>query len=137
MLLTKALATAPGSNRSHPTSASVIHHCAQPTMIGDDVREAACRGEAREKVYTSVVVDLSMTEARKHFGALVRRAATVRERVTITDHGQPAAVLVNAQELAELEEALAVAHYRARQSGGEPARLTHAEVRDRLGLHRS
>jgi prevent-host-death family protein len=44
------------------------------------------------------MVDLSMTEARKQFGSTVRRAATARERTTITDHGQPAAVLVNAQE---------------------------------------
>jgi prevent-host-death family protein len=41
------------------------------------------------------MADLSMTEARKRFGLLVRQAATSRQRTTITDHGQPAAVLVN------------------------------------------
>ena len=55
------------------------------------------------------MTELSLTEARKQFGALIRRAASARERVTITDHGQPAAVIVGAQELADLEEALAVA----------------------------
>jgi len=77
-----------------------------------------------------------MTEARKHFGALVRRAATARERVTITDHGQPAAVLMNAQELADLEEALALAEYRAAQASGADQVIPHERVRERLGLPR-
>jgi prevent-host-death family protein len=80
--------------------------------------------------------DLSMTEARKQFGSLVRRAASRRERTTITDHGQPAAVLVSAHELAELEEALALAEYRSRQAGGEHPPVPQAAVRDRLGLTR-
>jgi prevent-host-death family protein len=65
------------------------------------------------------MVDLSMTEARRQFRSLVRRAASTRERVTITDHGQPAVVLVNAQELADLEDALALAEYDARCARGE------------------
>ena len=77
-----------------------------------------------------------MTEARKQFGSLVRRAASRRERTTITDHGHPAAVLVSAQELAELEEALALAEYRSRQASGEHAALPQAAVRERLGLTR-
>jgi prevent-host-death family protein len=86
--------------------------------------------------------DLSMTEARKVFGSLVRRAASTRERVTITDHGQPAAVLVSALELAELEEALALAEYRAGQAAGSAgfphdARVPHDQVRAALGLPRA
>ena len=77
---------------------------------------------------------LSMTDARKQLGALVRRAASTRERVTITDHGQPVAVIVNAQELADLEDALALARYEARQARGESETIPHAEVRRRLGL---
>ena len=65
--------------------------------------------------------------------ALVRRASHSRGRVTITDHGQPAAVLINAAELADLEDVLALARYRARQAAGAP----HAEVRARLGLDRA
>ncbi|WFB07699.1 type II toxin-antitoxin system Phd/YefM family antitoxin [Streptomyces sp. LX-29] len=79
---------------------------------------------------------LSMTEARAHFGSLVRRAAHARERITITDHGQPAAVLINPQELAELEDALALARYRERQSSGTSVAVPHEEVRTRLGLGR-
>jgi prevent-host-death family protein len=71
----------------------------------------------------------SVTEARTCLGTLVRRTARTRERITITDHGQPAAVLINPQELAELEDALALAEYRARQASGEAAGVPHAEVR--------
>ncbi|GAA1929422.1 hypothetical protein GCM10009837_63840 [Streptomyces durmitorensis] len=77
-----------------------------------------------------------MTEARARFGSLVRRTAHARERITITDHGQPAAVLINPQELADLEDALALAEYRAEQAAGAPAGIPHEEARARLGLER-
>ncbi|MGY0058933.1 type II toxin-antitoxin system prevent-host-death family antitoxin [Streptomyces sp. LZ34] len=77
---------------------------------------------------------LPMTEARARFGSLVRRASHSRERITITDHGQPAAVLINPQELADLEDALALAQYRIRQATGEVVGVPHEEVRRRLGL---
>ncbi len=79
------------------------------------------------------MADLSLTEARRRFGTLVRGAAS-GERTTITDHGRPAAVLVNAQELADLEEALALAEYRARQAAGLDRPVPHLQVRERLGL---
>ncbi|MFD7445767.1 type II toxin-antitoxin system Phd/YefM family antitoxin [Streptomyces sp. NPDC059909] len=75
-----------------------------------------------------------ITEARARFGSLVRRASHARERITITDHGQPAAVLINPQELADLEDALALALYRERQASGKAAGVPHADVRARLGL---
>ncbi|KUL37119.1 prevent-host-death family protein [Streptomyces sp. NRRL F-4489] len=75
-----------------------------------------------------------MTEARACFGSLVRRTALTRERITITDHGQPAAVLINPQELADLEDALALAEYRARQAAGTVRSVPHDEVRRLLGL---
>lgn len=77
-----------------------------------------------------------MTEARARLGALVRRASHARERITITDHGQPAAVLINPQELADLEDSLALARYRERQATGQAAGVPHDEVRVRLGLGR-
>ncbi|MER6996968.1 type II toxin-antitoxin system Phd/YefM family antitoxin [Streptomyces sp. NPDC000410] len=79
---------------------------------------------------------LPITEARARFGSLVRRASHARERITITDHGQPAAVLINPQELADLEDALALAEYRAEQAAGTVAGVPHEEVRARLGLGR-
>jgi prevent-host-death family protein len=80
------------------------------------------------------MTDLSTTEARRRFGSLVRRAETSRERTTITHRGRPAAVLVGAQELADLEEALALAEFHAQQTSGQDVRVPHAEVRRRLGL---
>ena len=77
---------------------------------------------------------MPITEARACFGSLVRRASHARERITITDHGQPAAVLINPQELADLEDALALAEYRASQTNGTFVGVPHEEVRRRLGL---
>ncbi|MGW7071739.1 type II toxin-antitoxin system Phd/YefM family antitoxin [Streptomyces sp. NPDC054855] len=80
---------------------------------------------------------LPITETRAKFGALVRRASHGRVRITITDHGTPAAVLINPQELADLKDALALAEYRARQAAGEVTGVPNAEVRARLGLERT
>jgi hypothetical protein len=68
---------------------------------------------------------LPITEARTRFGSLVRRASHARERITISP-----------QELADLEDALALAQYRARQVAGEAVAVSHDEVRVRLGLER-
>ncbi|MGD3105873.1 hypothetical protein [Streptomyces sp. YGL11-2] len=40
----------------------------------------------------------TMSRARAHLGALVRRAALARERITLTPRGQPAAVPINPQD---------------------------------------
>jgi prevent-host-death family protein len=89
----------------------------------------------RTQAYVSVMSEtLPITEARARFGSLVRRASTTRERITITDHGVAAAVLINAQELADLEDDLALAQYRARQAEGTVETVLHREVRRRLGL---
>ncbi|HET6292902.1 MAG TPA: type II toxin-antitoxin system Phd/YefM family antitoxin [Kribbella sp.] len=77
---------------------------------------------------------LPITEARGQFGSLVRRASTRRERTTITDHGFPAAVIINAQELADLEDDLAVAQYQAEKAAGTLRTVPNQEVRERLGL---
>lgn len=79
---------------------------------------------------------LAITAARAQFGSLVRRASHARARIMITDHGQPAAVLINPQELADLEDALALAEYRIRQAAGTATAIPHEHVRTRLELHR-
>lgn len=43
------------------------------------------------------------------------------------------AVLINPQELADLEDALALARYRERQSNGTATATPHDDVRTRLG----
>lgn len=80
--------------------------------------------------------EVPITEARARLGSLVRRASHSRDRVTITDHGEPAAVLINPQELADLEESLALADFRAQQATGTVRTIPHDEVRARLGLSR-
>jgi prevent-host-death family protein len=68
--------------------------------------------------------------------SLVRRAARTRERLTITDHDEPAAVVISADELEDLEDALAVAQSRLREAGGQTTWVPHDEVKRRLGLDR-
>lgn len=87
--------------------------------------------------------EFPITEARAQFGSLVRRTANARERITITDHGQPAAVFINPTELEELEERvleleeqLAVVRYRAEKANGTFVGVPHEEVRRILGLER-
>ncbi|MFD5750139.1 type II toxin-antitoxin system prevent-host-death family antitoxin [Streptomyces sp. NPDC127033] len=77
----------------------------------------------------------AMAEARANLGTLVRRAAHSRERIAITDHGHVAAILINPQDLADLEDSLALAEYRLEKERGtlKPG-IPHAEVRQMLGL---
>ncbi|AZM48012.1 type II toxin-antitoxin system Phd/YefM family antitoxin [Streptomyces sp. WAC 06738] len=77
---------------------------------------------------------LPIAQARSQFGALVRRAALGRERTIITDHGEPAAMIVGIADIEDLEDALAVAQYEARKARGEDTYVPHDEVRRRLGL---
>jgi prevent-host-death family protein len=77
-----------------------------------------------------------ITEAGARLESLVRQACHCRDRVTITDHGEPAAVLINPQELADLDEAVALANFRAQQAAGTARTVPHDEVRARLGLPR-
>lgn len=77
---------------------------------------------------------LPLTAARERFGALVRRAAEGRHRITITDRGAPAAVLISATELEHLEDSLALTQARLRAATGTARPVPHDEVRRRLGL---
>ncbi|MBN3929162.1 type II toxin-antitoxin system prevent-host-death family antitoxin [Streptomyces verrucosisporus] len=71
----------------------------------------------------------SLAEARGKLGALARRAAR-HERITLTDHGVPVAVLVSLSELEDLEDALAIARLERDLSLGRTgAPLPHDEAR--------
>lgn len=73
-----------------------------------------------------------IAEARGELGDLVRRAAQY-ERITLTDRGVPVALLMSPTELADLEDALALARLeRDRALGCPEARVPHEEARQAL-----
>jgi prevent-host-death family protein len=51
---------------------------------------------------------LSLAEVKAHLSELVARVHGQHERVTVTVHGRPSAVLVSVDDLASLEETIAV-----------------------------
>ena len=51
---------------------------------------------------------LSLAEAKAHLSELVNRVAAQHERITVTVHGAPSAVLVAPEDLEALEETLAI-----------------------------
>ena len=73
-----------------------------------------------------------IAEARAKLDELARRAAQ-RERITLTDHRVPAAVLISPAELEDLEDALVPAHLeRDRALGRTKQPAPHAEARRAL-----
>lgn len=51
---------------------------------------------------------LPLAEVKSHLSELVARVAAQHERVTVTVHGRPSAVLVALEDLESLEETIAV-----------------------------
>ena len=49
-----------------------------------------------------------LAEVKAHFSEVVHRVSTQHERVTVTVHGRPAAVLISVDDLERLEETIAV-----------------------------
>ena len=47
---------------------------------------------------------LTTVEARENFAELIDRAATTRERIVITRHGEPMAALLSLEDLELIEE---------------------------------
>ncbi len=50
----------------------------------------------------------SLAEAKAHLSELVARAGAEHERITVTVHGRPTAVLLAVEDLEALEETIAV-----------------------------
>ncbi|MQY14375.1 hypothetical protein SRB5_45410 [Streptomyces sp. RB5] len=67
-------------------------------------------------------------DAKAILGPLVRRCAVSRERILITDHGQPVAVLMNPAELADLEDELALTKYQLAKANGTLTTDSHEDV---------
>jgi prevent-host-death family protein len=51
---------------------------------------------------------LALGEVKAHLSALVSRVSGQHDRVTVTVHGRPAAVLLSLDELESLEETIAI-----------------------------
>lgn len=51
---------------------------------------------------------LSLAEVKAHLSELVGRVKAQHERVTVTVHGKPSAVLIAAEDLESLEESIAI-----------------------------
>lgn len=49
---------------------------------------------------------IPLTEAKTRLNELIEDAVTTHERVTITRHGRPAAVLISVEDLESMEETL-------------------------------
>lgn len=95
--------------------------------VVDDFGAYAEQAPGRVRVMADQV---ALPDARAHLDDLVHRAA--QHRVTITDQGRAAAVLISPAELADLDEAAALARYRADHAAGNLRTVTHAEARTRL-----
>jgi len=80
------------------------------------------------------MTSLPVAEARGILADLVQRAAGSRQRSTITADGGPAAVLIGAEELADIEEAASVAEYRVARAEGTFMGVVHREALLKLGL---
>lgn len=51
---------------------------------------------------------LALAEVKAHLSELIGRVNTQHERVTVTVHGKPSAVLIATEDLESLEESLAI-----------------------------
>ena len=72
---------------------------------------------------------LSLAEAKAHLSELVGRVGRQHDRVTVTVHGRPSAILVSPEDLDALEETIAVLSDDAavRQLSSSDAELARGE----------
>lgn len=63
---------------------------------------------AVEMVILMTMTVLSLAEVKSHLSELVGRVNTQHERVTVTVHGKPSAVLIATEDLESLEETIAI-----------------------------
>jgi antitoxin YefM len=54
------------------------------------------------------MTNMSLAEAKAHLSDVVSRVSGQHERVTVTVHGRPSAVLIAPEDLESLEETLAI-----------------------------
>ena len=59
-------------------------------------------------ILTTMTTTMSLAEVKSHLSELVARVNSQHERVTVTVHGKPSAVLIATEDLESLEETLAL-----------------------------
>jgi len=90
-----------------------------------------------ERTIVGMSEALHLGQAQPRLGELLRRATQDRERITITDPDRPSgpsAVLMSAEDLTDLEDALAFARFEARAAAGTQVLVPHGEAKARLGF---
>ncbi len=78
----------------------------------------------------------SLAEAKAHLSELVARAGTEHERITVTVHGRPTAVILAVEDLEALEETITILSDPAllRSLGEADAELARGEGEDQERL---
>ena len=79
---------------------------------------------------------LPLAEVKSHLSELISRVNSQHERVTVTVHGRPSAVLLAVEDLGALEETIAVLSDREalRQLAASDAELARGESEDAASL---
>jgi len=101
------------------------------------VRERPSLPDRRVMVILVTMSEIrSLAEAKAHLSELVARAGTEHERITVTVHGRPTAVLLAVDDLEALEETIAVLSDSAalRALGEADAELARGEGEDQESL---
>lgn len=67
-----------------------------------------CLGDDRVLVILMTMTTLPLAEVKSHLSELVGRVNSQHERVTVTVHGRPSAVLIATEDLESLEETIEI-----------------------------
>ncbi len=59
-------------------------------------------------ILVTMATSLSLADVKAHLSELVSRVSNQHERVTVTVHGRPSAILVAPEDLESLEETVAI-----------------------------
>jgi prevent-host-death family protein len=78
-----------------------------------------------------------LTEAGSRLGELVNQARHGHEPVTITEHGKPVVALINVDDLADLEDGLALAKHLADKAGRTVTGFTDDELDAAMDRYRA
>jgi prevent-host-death family protein len=79
-------------------------------------------------MYAPVMDVYPLTEAGAYLGELVDEARHRHRPVAISEHGKPVAVIMGVEDLADLEDSLAVARHEADKAVGRVTGVTDADL---------